>query len=176
MEASAMNEHVLYNIRRGPHGFAIAKFDENLNLLAAYDVDPKYCSCPAGPRPTCRHRKMLPRMLSRVDTAEFYCYETNTWHMPLAATSAEAEDQAASAREAPLEGEIEEGIAAHPELTRDQVIDKLEASLVAPAGNVGSEAISLKDKIEGRDLERAIEIAASHEPPKPAPTGSIRRR
>ena len=75
----------LYNIRRGPHGFSLAKFDENLNLLAAYDVDPKYCSCPAGPRPTCRHRKMLPRMLSKVDTAEFYCYETQTWHQPLAA-------------------------------------------------------------------------------------------
>ena len=73
----------LYNIRRGPHGFSLAKFDENLNLLAAYDVDPKYCSCPAGPRPTCRHRKMLPRMLGKVDSAEFYCYETQTWHSPL---------------------------------------------------------------------------------------------
>ena len=76
---------ILYNIKRGPHGFAIGKFDEDLNLLAAYNTDSDYCSCPAGPRPTCRHRKMLPRMLGRVDTDEFYCYETQTWHQPLAA-------------------------------------------------------------------------------------------
>ena len=75
---------ILYNIKRGPHGFAIGKFDEDLNLLAAYNTDLKYCSCPAGPRPSCRHRKMLPRMISRVDTDEFYCYETQTWHLPLA--------------------------------------------------------------------------------------------
>ena len=79
-------DHSLYNIHRGPAGFTIGKFDSSLNLLAAYDVDPKHCTCPAGPRPSCRHRKMLPRMLAKVNTPEFYCYETNTWHRPLQAT------------------------------------------------------------------------------------------
>src|ERR1017187_5811710 len=83
MQDETMN---LYNIKRGPHGYAIAKFDEALNLLAAYDTSAKSCSCPAGPRPTCRHRKMLPRMLGNVDTDAFYCYETNVWHRPLAPT------------------------------------------------------------------------------------------
>src|ERR1035437_2100904 len=82
---------ILYNIKRGPHSFAIAKFDADLNLLAAYNTDGDYCSCPAGPRPTCRHRKMLPRMLGKVDTDEFYCYETQTWHQPLAVPGGQRE-------------------------------------------------------------------------------------
>lgn len=74
----------LYNIRRGPHGYQLGKFDRDLNLLAIYDTDAKHCTCPAGTRPTCKHRKMLPRMLARVNTNEFYCYETQTWSRPLA--------------------------------------------------------------------------------------------
>ena len=90
-----MNEHALYNIKRGPHGYAIGKFDRDLNLLAAYNTDTKYCSCPAGPRPTCRHRKMLPRMLAKVDQPEFYCYETQTWHRPLEAFGLEPSERGA---------------------------------------------------------------------------------
>ena len=113
-----MNERVLYNIKRGPHGYGIGKFDQDLNLLAAYNTSTDYCSCPAGPRPTCRHRKMLPRMLSRVATDEFYCYETQTWHQPLA-------------REAPLEGNAP--VEAEGRHTR------VESPLPAQAGNVGYE-------------------------------------
>ena len=75
---------ILYSIRRGPHGYQLGKFDDDFNVAAIYDVDLKHCTCPAGPRPSCKHRKMLPRMLGKVDTEEFYCYETQTWHQPLA--------------------------------------------------------------------------------------------
>ena len=92
-----MNEHALYNIKRGPHGYAIGKFDRDLNLLAAYNTSTDYCSCPAGPRPTCRHRKMLPRMLAKVDQPEFYCYETQTWHRPLEAFGLEPSERGAEA-------------------------------------------------------------------------------
>ena len=80
-----MTDFALYAIRRGPHGSILDKFDTDLNFLAEYNVAPDYCSCPAGPRPSCRHRKMLPRMLGKVGLPEFYCYETNTWHRPLPA-------------------------------------------------------------------------------------------
>ena len=90
-------EHALYNIKRGPHGYAIGKFDRDLNLLAAYNTSTDYCSCPAGPRPTCRHRKMLPRMLAKVDQPEFYCYETQTWHRPLEAFGLEPSERGAEA-------------------------------------------------------------------------------
>lgn len=94
-----MTNHPLYNIRRGPHGFQLGKFDHDLNLLAVYDTDAKHCTCPAGPRPTCKHRKMLPRMLARVDTDEFYCYETQTWSRPLAQMA----DEYNGASEQPVE-------------------------------------------------------------------------
>ena len=74
---------ILYSIRRGPRGHSITKFDEDLNPVASYDVSVGSCTCPAGPRPTCRHRKMLARMLPKVDSVQFYCYETQTWHRPL---------------------------------------------------------------------------------------------
>lgn len=92
-------DFALYNIRRGPHGYTIAKFDRDLTLLAAYNTAPDYCDCPAGPRPTCRHRKMLPRMLSRVDTDAFYCYETNTWSHPLIGSSDPVASEASSSQE-----------------------------------------------------------------------------
>ena len=38
-------------------------------------------ACPAGVRPTCRHRKMLPLFMANdaIDTNKFYCYETHQW-------------------------------------------------------------------------------------------------
>jgi hypothetical protein len=76
---------ILYSIRRGPKGHTITKFDEDMNPVAVYDVSVGSCTCPAGPRPTCRHRKMLARMLPCVNSPDFYCYETNTWHRPITA-------------------------------------------------------------------------------------------
>ena len=80
----------LYNLKSTPTGFAIAKFNENLEVEAAYTLEPfapgastYTCSCPAGPRPSCRHRNMLPRMLPKADTAQFYCYETQLWMTPI---------------------------------------------------------------------------------------------
>ena len=74
---------ILYNIRRGPIGHQLGKFDDDFNVVAIYDVSLKSCTCPAGVRPSCKHRKMLPRMLTAVDTDQFYCYETQQWHTPL---------------------------------------------------------------------------------------------
>ena len=87
---------ILYSIRRGPKGHVITKFDDDFNVEASYDVTVGSCTCPAGPRPTCRHRKMLPRMLPKVGQPEFYCYETQSWHRPVEAYGAEPSEAGAS--------------------------------------------------------------------------------
>lgn len=80
---------ILYNIKSddSPNGsnvvsYRITKFDEDLNPESSYLVSPIVCECPAGVRDTCRHRKMLPLMLDRVDTAWFYCFDDKQWYDP----------------------------------------------------------------------------------------------
>jgi hypothetical protein len=91
----------LYNFHITPTGFSCAKFDADLNLEAAYDLiaidsdigaysslPSRYaCNCPAGPRPSCKHRKMLSIFIAAeaVNSSRFYDYERQTWHTPLAA-------------------------------------------------------------------------------------------
>lgn len=93
---------VLYNLRHTSSGYLLAKFDDDFNVEAVYELTPARgrngketsgwsCTCPAGPRPSCRHRKMLPIMAPKADTENFYCYETQTWHRPITAEGFPAE-------------------------------------------------------------------------------------
>lgn len=72
----------LYNLRTAEPAFTITKFDSDLNPESTYTVDAASCTCPQGHRPTCRHRRMLPLLLPRVDTAWFLRFEDSTWHDP----------------------------------------------------------------------------------------------
>ncbi len=71
---------ILYNLRKTDLGYRITKFSDDLNIESSYDVTHSTCSCPQSHRPTCRHRKMLPIMISKVDTEWFFCYEDASWH------------------------------------------------------------------------------------------------
>lgn len=82
---------ILYSLRTAEFGHTITKFDSDLNPEATYDVTMLTCTCPAGPRDSCRHRKMLAKMISYVDTDWFYCYETNAWHRPFSEPATEKE-------------------------------------------------------------------------------------
>lgn len=76
----------LYNIRPTPTGaFTIAKFDDDCNFETSYIIsaDLKSCSCPAGPRPSCKHRKMVPRMVDHLGDGWFYDYDRQKWHKPI---------------------------------------------------------------------------------------------
>lgn len=77
----------LYNARQSASGqpITITKFDSDLNPLASYTVTVLECSCPAGFRPMCRHREMLPTFLTsgHVDDGTFYNYDLKTWLPPL---------------------------------------------------------------------------------------------
>lgn len=93
---------ILYNLRKTSDGFMLAKFGPDFNVEAVYHLQPikdhlssQYgqvnyaCDCPAGGRPSCKHRKMLARMIPKADSDEFYCYETQSWHKPLAPAGVE---------------------------------------------------------------------------------------
>jgi hypothetical protein len=73
----------LYNIKSALDDFRITKFDDNLNVESSYLLEDAggghgvyTCECPAGVRPSCRHREMLPLMLAYeiVDTDLFVRY------------------------------------------------------------------------------------------------------
>lgn len=55
----------LYNVKsQMPNEFVVTKFDDDLNVESSYllisNSDGLVCECPAGVRPSCRHRDMLP--------------------------------------------------------------------------------------------------------------------
>lgn len=84
----------LYNLRlEGPDKYSIAKFDDDFNVEAVYELTRHgagfRCSCPAGLRTVklkpCKHQRMLPYMLGAVNTDRFYDPETRQWHQPMTA-------------------------------------------------------------------------------------------
>jgi len=54
----------LYNLHTDGDHYRITKFVDG-NVESSYLLSHNECECPAGSRPTCRHRQMLPSMLSQ---------------------------------------------------------------------------------------------------------------
>lgn len=55
----------------------MAKFDDDFNLEAVYELTPHGCPCFQGNKPDCRHRKMLRAFVQarQVDSNLFIDYE-----------------------------------------------------------------------------------------------------
>jgi len=72
---------ILYNCRHAGDQYRITKFDADMNVESSYLCTPSECDCPAGVRPTCRHREMLPRFLHRNHIGDewFYDYDRGGW-------------------------------------------------------------------------------------------------
>jgi hypothetical protein len=62
----------LYNCHTDGDEYRITKFIDG-NPESSYLLSHAECQCPAGSRPTCRHRQMLPEFISRqiIDTHWF---------------------------------------------------------------------------------------------------------
>lgn len=71
----------LYNCKSDGDQYRISKFTNDLDVEASYLCDGAECDCPAGHRPVCRHRIMLPRFIAKDATAGqwFHNYEHNQW-------------------------------------------------------------------------------------------------
>ena len=79
----------LYSCRAIPDGgYAMTKLDDDLNPEATYEVTNATCTCPAGPRPTCKHRgRLLTAFLLRnhVDDGWFLNDLNMMWQRPTVA-------------------------------------------------------------------------------------------
>ncbi len=78
----------LYHLRsigQSDTSFRITKLDEDYSIEAAYVVSAAECSCPAGSRPSCRHRQMLPFFLAQghIDNGWMLDWATRMWRKPL---------------------------------------------------------------------------------------------
>src|SRR5579859_4963539 len=66
----------LYNLHHDGDQYRITKFTDG-NVESSYLCTETECECPAGVRPTCRHRQMLPSMLAAgiTNTHWFWDYD-----------------------------------------------------------------------------------------------------
>lgn len=73
---------ILYSCRHDGDQYRITKFDEDLNPKSSYLCTRQECDCPAGVRPTCRHREMLHAFMERgaVGTGEWLNYDEGGWY------------------------------------------------------------------------------------------------
>lgn len=75
----------VYNLKSTPGvgKFIVTKFDDDLNVESSYEfhntTDGMICHCPAGQRPSCRHRQMFPLLQTRVDSAWMLDFDTRQW-------------------------------------------------------------------------------------------------
>lgn len=71
----------LYNCKSDGNHYRISKFTNDLDVEASYLTSNDGCDCPAGHRPVCRHRIMLPRFIAKNAVAGqwFHNYEHNQW-------------------------------------------------------------------------------------------------
>lgn len=73
----------------GDGSYEVKKFDSDFNFVESYYMSEVghsiICGCPAGGRPTCRHRKMLRifQAEEKIDTGWMYQFDKELWHKPL---------------------------------------------------------------------------------------------
>lgn len=101
----------LYNCKSDGDQYRISKFSNDLDVEASYLTSNDGCDCPAGHRPVCRHRIMLPRFIAKNATAGqwFHNYEHNQWIRALSDDEPDTLGDLASAASevtSPIEGEI----------------------------------------------------------------------
>lgn len=81
----------LYNCKHDGDQYRVTKFNDSFNVESSYLCSIEECDCPAGHRPTCRHRTMLPKFIERghIGDGWFYDHDRNGWvHGPVEEESA----------------------------------------------------------------------------------------
>lgn len=71
----------VYNCKTDGDQYRITKFDDDLEVESSYLLTMAECECPAGNRPSCRHRQMLPKFMQRhaIDTEWFLDFDRGGW-------------------------------------------------------------------------------------------------
>jgi hypothetical protein len=83
----------LYNCKAAGESYRITKFDNEMNVESSYLCTATTCECPAGKRPHCRHREMLPKFLHRQHVGDewFFDFDRGGWVQGWLAPSSEPE-------------------------------------------------------------------------------------
>lgn len=130
--------------------YRITKFDGDMNVESSYILTSQgsiadwACSCPAGVRPSCRHRDMLPKFIARgaVNTFWMFDFDRSGWvSMDLEGDLKLAEQQASGNVTAT---EIDERMANLPEIRNPLVEYLVDTTLVElrRASSTGTEPSS----------------------------------
>ncbi len=71
----------LYSCHHSGDQYRISKFDDDMNVQSSYLCTETECDCPAGVRPICRHREMLPKFLQREHVGDdwWFDYDRGGW-------------------------------------------------------------------------------------------------
>lgn len=87
---------ILYNCKPSfdDGRYIITKWSADLDIESSYITSISECECPAGVRPTCRHRQMLPHFIATDHIGDdfFFCFDDQTWHQPFESVDHEAEE------------------------------------------------------------------------------------
>lgn len=72
---------ILYNCKHSGDQYRITKFTSDFDVEASYLCDLHSCECPAGHRPKCRHREMLPKFIAReaIGSNWFFDHDRGGW-------------------------------------------------------------------------------------------------
>ncbi len=112
----------LYAAKQIRDGIQFVKFDNDLNPEKTYIVSKggAACDCPAGVRPTCRHRQMYWTFHSenKLGTDWFYDYEAKQWTKPLTKEMLESipEGMPLTEQERGLEQELQAEVDKHADI------------------------------------------------------------
>ena len=147
----------LYNLRTADGSYRITKFTNDLDVEASYLVSPTECECPAGHRPSCRHRQMLPKMLAvgADDQPMFYDHDNDRFFEQSLGGEESFESQETQG-ELPLEGKISADESHEPQ----QIATSIELTADATSEDIAN---AFGDLIHDKPIHSAL-------------TGTLRRR
>lgn len=113
----------LYNLRTDGDNYRITKFTNDLDVESSYLTSHNECACPAGHRPTCRHRQMLPTMLAAnlCDSGGFYDFEAQQVLLPVSDEPVEIESMVTLPDDADVAEEFSKLLHPRPTFTESTV-------------------------------------------------------
>jgi hypothetical protein len=185
----------LYNCRHDGDQYRISKFDPDFNVESSYLCTLTECECPAGHRPTCRHRQMLPRFLQREHVGDewFYDFDRGGWVQGLAVSMERTGETPETAPFQPMPVSLPEGVhlltlddpaTVHNAIAEAVGEPSLELSY-QPDPQPNITATEVDERIAAmeapqidltKQLDEMLEVVQREPSPTSPPTPTIRRR
>ena len=170
----------LYNLRTNPTQpdlpFTITKFTSELEVESSYSVGNTVCECPAGHRPKCRHREMLPALRERIDTAWFYCFETKSWEDPTGEAAKHDEVAEHDAETGGLDADQASSERVHVPTRDDNTDEGIDEGLPITGEELEPSTLAAMSPASPSASLRGEPVTLGNPAPSPAPQGTFKRR